>query len=251
MTEFIAGGTFGKVFRCGGVAVKVYNEPPPAHFAARVLPALAPCILAAECALDAGGALHMPLWGPTLWDVYGAASPPPEVAEGLRQCLIEQLNTLVSLGFAHADVKPANIAFTGGWPHTGAAPVELHGRNADSLATARCAGLDCAGFVLIDLDAVCPLDSWPLSDRGSLDPYGAPLEPMVKTPYLACYAMWFAASATLEGYTPVTQVSGRAEFAAQHEQLEHWGLLPPLADTLSELDRVGYFDALAIVLSGD
>ena len=194
MDDFIAQGTFGRVFRRGNRAIKKFHEAPPEHFERRVLPALSQFIMAAECSIDGDGALHMPLWGPTLWDMYGSSAPDAAVL-GELPCLLEQLNVLVSVGLVHADVKPSNVAFTGPKP-AGAPPVNAGQR----LDAARCAGMHGAGFVLIDLDSVCPLDSVPMSDLGSLCPYGGILEPLVKTPYLACYAMWFAASAALEEF---------------------------------------------------
>ena len=57
MEDFIAQGTYGQVYRRGSRAVKKFNAAPPDHLSQRVLPALAPFIMAAECAVDDEGAV--------------------------------------------------------------------------------------------------------------------------------------------------------------------------------------------------
>ena len=242
-------GSFGTVYRSGRCAIKVPREDFPPYLS-RVLYLLCEDI-ARHCVLESGE-LRMPIWGPTVWDVYADGPIPPVVADELKRCLCDQLGTCQSRGLIHCDVKGANIALTGAWPTAmpecllEACEKQLLGSH---LRRAHAAGGIGYGFVLIDLDAICPLNQIAECDRGTLCPYGELLQHLVKTPHLAAYAMWFAAAAVVAAFTPAKQIRCRSEFASQHEQLAHTGMLLSLDGTLAALDSVAFFETMAAALT--
>jgi len=240
--QLIGKGSFGYVYSVGNrTAVKVYGRPPPAYFEKTTLPKLQHAGGLANACFFLNSHFYMPEWGPTVWDIWGAAQPPYTLAIELRRCLVTQLKYLETHKLVHTDIKGANVATTGAWPNGSPPPVLSAERR---FLCARDAGLHGPGFIVIDLDAICPFELLAESDRGTLCPFGPMLEDRCKTPLLATYAMWFAAAAVVAGFTPASQIRSKIEFVSQHEQLILTGMLPPLPAVLEALDSLSFFTDL-------